>query len=73
MLEKFIFLLQVYFVISTTATLILFAIRLPKEFEMAKRYKLKRRWRDNLSLFMTFITLFVGFPIIAMYYGIKEF
>ena len=73
MLEKFIFLLQVYFIISATATLILFAIRLPHEFRLAKKYKWKRSWKDNLSMIMTFTILFVGFPIIAMYYGIKEF
>ena len=73
MLEKFIFLLQVYFVISATATLILFAIRLPHEFRLAKKYKWKRNWKDNLSMVMTFIILLAGFPIIAIYYGIKEF
>ena len=71
MIEKFLFLIKIYFILSFICTLILLFFRLPEEIRLAKKYK--RTYKDNLAFIKNVIILLVGFPIIAFYYGIKEF
>jgi len=71
MLDKLIFLIQFYFCLSFIMTFILLCLRLPVEFKLCKKYK--RTYKDNLALLKNIFILLVGFPIIAMYYGLKEF
>lgn len=71
MLEKIIFLIQVYFTISFICTFILLCDRLPHEIKLTKKYK--RTYKDNLAFVRNVVILLIGFPIIAFYYGIKEF
>lgn len=70
MTDKIFFLIQCYFAISITMTTWLVLLRFPQEMEMAKRYKRNIEWG---YLFKNFVILCIGFPIIAMYYGLKEF
>lgn len=69
--DKIIFLIQVYFSISFLCTFILLCLRLPYEFKMIKNYK--RTYKDNLHLIKIVIIMLFCFPIIAFYYGLKEF
>lgn len=69
--DKIIFLIQTYFVISFTCTFILLLNRVPKEVKYWKKYK--RTYKDNLHFIGITLLLLVGFPIIAFYYGLKEF
>lgn len=71
MLDKFLFLIQVYFTVSFICTFILLCDRLPHEIKLIKKYK--RTYKDNLAFIKNVVILLIGFPIIAFYYGIKEF
>lgn len=71
MSEKLIFLIQVYFFISFTCTFILLCLRVPSEMKYWKKYK--RTYKDNLHFIGIVLLMLVGFPIIAFYYGLKEF
>lgn len=69
--DKIEFLFQVYFLFSFICTFVLLCDRLPEEIRLTKKYK--RTYKDNLVFIRNVIILLIGFPIIAMYYGIKEF
>ena len=71
MSEKIIFLIQVYFIISFVCTFILLCDRVPQELKYWKIYK--RTYKDNLVFIRNVVILLIGFPIIAFWYGIKEF
>lgn len=70
-MQKIIFLIQVYFIISFICTFILLCNRLPQEIKLTKKYK--RTYKDSLAFIKNVIIMLVGFPIIAFYYGLKEF
>lgn len=72
-MDKIIFLIQVYFTISFMCTFVLLVYRLPQEMKLAKKYKTKRTYKDNLYFIKNVVIMLLGFPIIAFYYGIKEF
>lgn len=69
--DKILFLVQVYFCISFLCTFILLCDRLPREIKLCKKYK--RTYKDNLHFIKNVIIMLIGFPIIAFYYGLKEF
>lgn len=71
MTDKIIFLIQVYFTISFVCTFILLCDRVPQELKYRKIYK--RTYKDNLVFIRNVVILLIGFPIIAFWYGIKEF
>ena len=72
-MDKIIFLIQVYFCISILCTLILVSLRLPQEIKLIKQSRSKRTYKDNLYFIKNVLIMLVGFPIIAFYYGLKEF
>lgn len=69
--EKIIFLMQIYFAVSILGSLIVLIGAIPAELRMRRKYK--RTWLDNLSFIKNILILFFGFPIIAFYFGVKEF
>lgn len=73
MLDKIIFLIQVYFALSFICTFILICNRLPYEIRLLKQNKIKRTYKDNLAFIKNIVIMLVGFPVIAFYYGLKEF
>lgn len=70
MTDKIIFLIQCYFAISITMSICLILCRFPQELRLAKRYKQNIEWDYLLK---KFVILCICFPIMAMYYGLKEF
>lgn len=71
MVDKLIFLIQVYFVISFLCTFILISLRLPSEIYLWKKYNYS--FKDLLAFLRNVFIMLIGFPIIAFYYGLKEF
>lgn len=69
--EKIIFLIQVYFILSFICTFILLCCRLPEEIKLTKKYK--RTYKDILCFIKNVVILLIAFPILAFYYGLKEF
>lgn len=69
--EKIIFLIQVYFILSFICTFILLCCRLPKEIKLIKKYKIT--YKDVLYFVKNVAILLITFPILAFYYGLKEF
>lgn len=69
--EKIIFLMQIYFTVSILGSLIILIRAIPAELRINRKYK--RTWLDNLAFIKNILILFFGFPIIAFYFGIKEF
>lgn len=71
MQDKLIFLIQIYFTISFLCTFILICLRLPSEISLWKKYKYN--FKDLLAFLKNVFIMLTGFPLIAIYYGLKEF
>lgn len=71
MADKLIFLMQVYFTISFLCTFILIYLRLPSEKYLWHKYRYS--FKDMLAFLRNIFIMLIGFPIIAFYYGLKEF
>jgi hypothetical protein len=70
MIDKLIFLFEVYMVISIIGTVLVLLRQLPTEIKLIKKYGYKKS--DLLFLTKNVICLFLFLPIICFYFGYKE-
>lgn len=70
MIDKLIFLFEIYMAISIIGTVLVLLRQLPIEIKLIKKYGYKKS--DLLFLIKNVICLFLFLPIICFYVGFKE-
>lgn len=70
MLDKILFVTELYFIISIGGTFLVLLRQLPVEIKLIKKYGYKKS--DILFLIKNVICLFLFLPIICFYFGFKE-